>query len=79
VKLKPSANHVSTLILAGNSLQFRKDYTISTMAYLYDVCTNLWDETDYDHRLVTEILKVKITEWLPNATGLKNLHLPIKN
>jgi len=27
--------------------------------------------THYDHRSVTEILKVKVTDWLPNATGLK--------
>jgi len=27
---------------------------------------------DYDHRLVIEILNVKVTDWLPiNETGLK--------
>ena len=26
---------------------------------------------DYDHRLVIKILKVKVADWLPNATGLK--------
>jgi len=25
---------------------------------------------DYDHLLVIKILKVKVTDWLPNATGL---------
>ena len=33
---------------------------------------------DYDHRLVIKILKVKVTDWLPNATGLKNHHSLIR-
>jgi len=34
---------------------------------------------DYDHQLVIKICKVKVTDWLPNATGLKNHHSLIRN
>ena len=34
---------------------------------------------DYDQRLVIKIFKVKVTNWLANATGGKNHHSLIRN